>query len=130
MRSRLAVRTTLDWGPDSNWSLTGPWHAKGRRGLLAADPPFAALGFTKGGFSSLDIDPDSNRTLLAWVETFASRAETPVTFEGVHHMTDETVRQKLRYPRISSSISKFLSCIAEKRRKVSSKCLFSSGSSS
>ena len=85
MRSRLAVRTTLDWGPDSNWSLTGPWHAKGRRGLLAADPPFAALGFTKGGFSSADIDPDSNRTLLAWVETFASRAETPVTFEGAPH---------------------------------------------
>jgi hypothetical protein len=31
-------------------------------------------------------------------KTFASRAETPVTFEGVHHMTDETVRQKLSIP--------------------------------
>jgi hypothetical protein len=56
-------------------------------------------------------------------KTLPSRAETPVTFEGVRRMTDETVRQKRRYP-ISSSISKFLSCVAEKRRKVSSTCLF------
>ncbi len=34
-------------------------------------------------------------------KTFASRAETSVTSRGVRHVTDEAIRQKRKYPRIS-----------------------------
>jgi hypothetical protein len=43
------------------------------------------------GLEFLDIDPDSNRTLPAWIENLRkSRSRVLLTSGGVHYMTEQT----------------------------------------